>query len=133
MRNYWILLSSLFILIGCQDFNSNSSDQARFSGFANTDKGRAMAVLNDKCVSCHTSTIHNSWTDSDHVSESNNNAPWIREGLITVSGQPFLNSKLINRLINYGSDMPQGGSELSGEDLRLLCVWINPAEDCNNL
>ena len=122
-----LLIASSFLLLlltnSCQDFNSNTFDEFRFSGFdLSTDTGQAMKIINDKCVNCH-SGYHAAWSAEVFRADIvGNNNKWVSEGLIEAA--PFTNSLIIERLFNYGGNMPQGGSSLTSQEIFYLCSWI---------
>lgn len=126
-----LLIASSFLLLlltnSCQDFNSNTFDEYRFSGFdLSTAEGRAMKVINDKCVNCH-SNYHGAWsTEKFRVDIAGNSNAWVAAGLIDSAppSTPFTNSQIIMRLFNYGGNMPQGGSSLTADEITTLCTWI---------
>lgn len=120
MRITKILL--LLLLISCgQDYNSNSFDEEKYNTKIETTSPEGLRfynaynVISTKCVSCHTS-YHNSYASyktSQH---------WLDSGLITAND--FDNSFLILKLKNYGGSMPQGGAELSSDQITYLRDWI---------
>ena len=118
----------LTILSSClgvgQGTNSNSFDEQIFSPVdidTSTPAGirfsRAFNVISNKCVNCHTSTIHNTWAGFT------TDQAWLDS--IFVNQSDSQNSLLIRRLINNGSDMPQGGSALSDQEINDLESWID--------
>lgn len=118
---YLILISFLFL--GCgQDFNSNSFDKERYGDTGidtSTPAGqrfsKAYTVLENNCISCHTGyhNIYSGYTTSE---------AWIDAGLV-VAGD-FSGSFLIQKLQNYGGNMPQGSSQLSETEITNLNDWI---------
>lgn len=111
-------------LLSCQDYNSNSSDRIKF-GPITIDDGvdpnlkSAYAIIQNRCVNCHSSTIHNVW------STYTSNELWLTSGVVN-RGDPN-NSSLILRIINSGqasSNMPQGGSALSASEYNALVKWV---------
>ncbi|WP_408099035.1 hypothetical protein ACJVC5_08970 [Peredibacter sp. HCB2-198] len=118
-----LLLPLLLLLVGCQDYNSNSSDRFKYGPaiLDETDPNFAQAynTIQTRCTSCHSSNIHDIW-----ATYKNNNA-WLDSGLIQ-RGDPD-NSYFIQRIINYGgasSNMPQGGSALSDAEYQQLRKWV---------
>jgi hypothetical protein len=112
-----LLLSQLIISCG-QDYNSNSFDKEIYSDPSidtSTPAGlrfsKAYNVLSDNCVACHTG-YHDTYA-SLVTSEQ-----WTALGLI--SNGDFANSLIIQKLINYGGDMPKNGSELSETEIQEL-------------
>ena len=112
-------------LLGCQNYNSNTFDEARYgvvklTGTTPASIARfrsAYEVMQTKCMNCHR---HAQWAEykdeNDFVS---------KESL--VSPQQVDQSSLITRIVNYGgtsSDMPQGGSPLSQNDYAAIGVWV---------
>jgi mono/diheme cytochrome c family protein len=116
----WIL--GFLILSGCgQDSNSNSGDAVPRTPVDNSDpqsqrRTAARAVLQTHCASCHGAWMSNT-TD----------AQWIASGLIVAESSAT--SKLVYRLINEGSNMPQGGSALPDTEYQALRSWINKIND----
>lgn len=118
---YWGIFL-VFLLFSCgQDYNSNSFDEQKYNTKIETDSPEGLRfynaynVINSKCISCHTS-YHNGYANYT-TSEK-----WIESGLVTAND--FENSFLILKLKNYGGSMPQGGSELSSEQITYLKDWI---------
>ena len=112
----------LTALGGCfQVINSTSNDDTRFKSAGETKTGSvrflaANAVIAQKCATCHTSTVHETWGD---LSE----ADWVARASV-VPGDPT-NSALLKRLKNNGGDMPQGAAALSETELAELTDWIS--------
>ena len=116
---------ALLILISCgQDFNSNSFDKEIYGAGAQdidttTPDGqrflKAFKIIEDKCLSCHLNT-HN------YYATLTSSQDWITFNLIEKGN--FANSRIIEELKNYDGDMPQGGSELSQQDIDYLRDWI---------
>ena len=113
----------LFLFVGCQDYNSNSSDRSKFGPIVLDESDPnftpAYNITQNRCVSCHSSPIHNHW------STYTSNEKWLDSGMI-VKGDPD-NSIFIQRIINYGgtsSNMPQGGSALPQAEYDALRTWI---------
>lgn len=113
-----IAFGALFSLfIGCmQTYNSNTGDVIYAQ---NTCDGGALnqvcAVLNDRCISCHTG-YHNNWASFT------TNEKWQQSGLITI-GNPN-SSTLYQRIRNVGGDMPPTGTGISETELTTLRTWI---------
>lgn len=113
-------LTLTLLITSCgQDFNSNSFDSQRYgnTGIDNTTPfGKAFNVIQTKCINCHTGyhNIYSGYTTSQ---------AWINAGLINAND--FGGSPLIIKLINYGGNMPQGGSQLSTTEITYLQDWIN--------
>lgn len=114
----------LLIFISCQDYNSNSADRSKYGPVVLTDTdpnfAQAYNIIQNRCVSCHSSSIHDPWADLK------DNASWLDSGLI--QRQDPDNSILLQRIINYGgasSNMPQGGSALPDSEYQHLVKWIN--------
>jgi uncharacterized membrane protein len=114
----------LIFLTACQDFNSNTSDRDKFGPStlpgASSEFNQAYKITQNRCVNCHTSTIHNVW--ATYITE----AAWIDSGLITPGNAD--NSLFIERIINSGhsnSNMPEGGSALPNAEYNDLKTWIN--------
>jgi hypothetical protein len=123
----FITLLAAFSINGCgQDYNSNSGDKpvgaesftAAECGSSDAESGfcAARLIYQRDCFSCHPG-----WADLE------GEAAWVSAGLV-VPGD-IDNSKAINRLINYGSDMPLYGSALSESDYKTLKDWINSIEN----
>ena len=119
----FLLVSVLAILVGCQDYNSNSNDDDRFkqvtlTGSANFNA--AYYVLQERCTSCHTSSIHNQWASYT------NEQDWVDEGLASAGDAD--GSKVIFRIVNHGStdsDMPQGMGAIPNDEYQDLVDWVN--------
>lgn len=118
-----ILASLLLVLTSCQDYNSNSNDDERFSEVELTGsavfKESAYYILQQRCTSCHSSGIHNSWAGYT------NEQDWIDEGLV-VKGDPD-SSRAIFRIINHGStdsNMPLGMGPLPNDEYQDLVDWV---------
>jgi len=110
----------LFVFVSCgQDFNSNSFDKQRYgnTGIDNTTPfGKAFNVIQTNCIDCHTGhhNIYSGYTTSQ---------AWVNSGLVKAGD--FAGSPLIIKLINYGGNMPQGGSQLNQTEITYLQDWIN--------
>ena len=103
-----------------QNFNSNSGDKP--VGSSNTQSCDASSPQTGFCgaqliYQSNSFSCHPTW--STLASES----AWIDAGLV-VPGDIDA-SPAINRLINYGSNMPLNGSALSEDDYKLLKDWVN--------
>jgi hypothetical protein len=113
----------LFPLISCQDYNSNTNDNERFRRVELTGGEKfetAYYILQQRCTSCHTSGIHNSW--AGYTKERD----WIDRGLVS-KGDPD-SSRLIFRIINHGStdsNMPLGMGPLPNDEYQDLIDWVN--------
>lgn len=98
-----------------QDFNSNSGDRPVTSEVCKPGSNslfcQSLAIYQADCFSCHSE-----WA------EFSDEQAWVDSGLV-VPGD-IGGSKAINRLINYGSDMPLGGSALSAEEYKTLTDWV---------
>lgn len=112
-----LLLSTLGILSSCQDYNSNSFDQNKY---LSTDLNDPFGILRAKCISCHKGT-HNWWSNLTQNSDWSGTQV---DGSYYVVPGDFSGSYIISRLKNYGSDMPDGGSALSEDELDVLRDWI---------
>lgn len=92
--------------------NSNTTDRALYGGGVSDPH---LQILKSKCMNCH--NYHSEWlnytTDDD----------WLNYGLI-IRGDAA-NSLLIQRTVNAGGNMPQGGSPLSPAEYQVLLDWIN--------
>lgn len=117
------IIGLLLLLAACQDYNSNSSDKARYGGDVVLENDpqfqQAYHIIQDRCVSCHTSQIHAPW------STYTTNAKWIESGRV-IKGDPQ-GSALIDRIINTGetnSNMPLGGSALPNDEYDALVQWV---------
>ena len=123
-RLFAILVTGFIFLLSSscgQDFNSNSGDKpveltasCGDGRVGNTAFCQAMTIYQQQCFSCHP-------TWADYKDEK----AWIDSGLL-VPGD-IDQSKATNRLINYGSNMPLGGSALSAQDYQALKDWVNSA------
>ena len=107
----------IFLLTSCQDFNSNSFDETKFSPFTGHP---ALEVLRNRCISCHRGT-HDWWSSLVNNSDWSNT---IVDGNQYVIPGDFAGSYIIFRLKNFGSDMPDGGPALTEQELNLLRDWI---------
>lgn len=114
-------LLPLLILAGCQDLNSNSTDQSRYGEGAVTGSAvfvDAFEVIQNRCANCHTSTIHNKW--STYRTE----ADWVTKESTIIPGNPA-ESSFITRLKNYpNGDMPVGAGPLPNDELTKLQDWV---------
>jgi hypothetical protein len=114
----YIIVFLLISYIGCQDYNSNTFDKAKF---AETQLGggpnfkASYAILQNRCMNCHR---HSQWAGYTKPED------WVtNENLVIESGNP-LDSQLINRLINNGGDMPVGGKALPTTEHQTLLDWV---------
>lgn len=116
----------LFLLISCgQDYNSSTFDQAIYGDQSidtSTPEGqrfaKAFQIIENKCISCHTSTRHTTYA------ALTTSQKWIDSG--NISKGDYNNSLIKVVLKNYpGGDMPQGSSELSQSELDTLRDWID--------
>jgi hypothetical protein len=104
-----------------QDYNSNSGDE-RYgpvelpAGVCEGEAGArfcaAQQIISKRCFGCHSD-----WSRFDTSQK------WIDSGRIEP-GQPD-SSLTINRLINAGGDMPQGGPALPSDEYNALREWIS--------
>lgn len=117
-----LLITFVFTLIGCgQDFNTNSGDKPVTTdsqtvsecGSSDSETGfcAARLIYQTNCFSCHPG-----WAEYE------TQTAWADAGLV-IPGD-INNSPAINRLINYGSDMPLNGSALSEQDYQTLIDWV---------
>ena len=113
----------LFLIGGCQEFNSNSFDQElsqEVTFDVSTPAGVRLRdsymILKENCMSCHTG-YHSDWIGY------NTNDQWEVNNLVR-SGEAD-ESDLIKSLKNVGGDMPLGKSQLSDENYNVLLDWIN--------
>ena len=115
----------MFFLVSCgQNYNSNSFDADRYGPEVEIDisspEGSRFAaaynLLDSQCIKCHDGT-HSFW--AGFTTEQD----WIDVGYVNAGD--FDNSFIIKRLKNYGSDMPQGGQELTDNEIEILQEWIN--------
>lgn len=120
MKNFIFLA----LLLACQNYNSNSSDRARYGEIElenDPQFQRAYTIIQNRCVNCHTSQIHAAWATYT------TSADWIKSGgQRVIPGSPQ-DSKLITRIINSGendSNMPLGGSALPNDEYDALVEWI---------
>lgn len=108
-----------FLFVGCQDYNSNTFDRDRYGKIeliGGAQFEAAYKVLQNRCMNCHE---HAGW------SAYTNQAQWVNESLVIPNDKD--NSKLINRIKNYGSansDMPVGGSALPSTEFDTLVQWV---------
>ena len=106
-----ILILSLFVLLGCQDTNSNSYDKDKYSelGDGSAEFNAALSVLKTRCISCH---YHGAWATY------NTSDKWVSNGLVVAKKAD--KSPVIYKIINFGggsSNMPVGGSAgISGSE-----------------
>lgn len=119
-----VYLFTFVLLLGCQDYNSNTSDGIKYRDIEVDDGGdpnfaAAKSVIDRRCVSCH-SGAHNNWANRD-------NEQWLADPMMPVlRGDPD-NSPLIIRTINTGgssANMPLGGSAIPASEYTALKTWI---------
>jgi hypothetical protein len=126
----WICFSLLLIsLISCQDYNSNSADEGRFTetelppapdtndpGYESYVKFvKSYNIIKARCFQCHTGDFANLVS----------NELWVSSGFVVKNNVG--NSSLINRLKNYDppGDMPTGGSSaIPNSEYLILLDWI---------
>ena len=113
-----LLIACLICLSACgQDYNSNSQDGVLADlgldcgGTGQRLCNAALVFVNNKCYQCH-----GSW------SAYNSNAKWLGSGLVKQANPS--GSRLIQKLINAGGNMPLGGGAISGADYATLQTWI---------
>lgn len=123
----FILIITLFFISSCEDYNSNSADKIKYSNQPQAEEGGnggdpnfapAFAVIQNRCVSCH-SGFHNNWATYT------SNEKWLNSGLIH-RGDPD-NSTLIKRTINSGqagANMPLGFGAIPDAEFETLRTWI---------
>jgi len=118
------LISILFLLASCEDYNSNSADKLKYSNEPQQEESGdpnfqpAFAVIQSRCISCH-SGFHNNWATYT------SNEKWLNSGLV-LRGDPD-NSRLIRVIINSGqagANMPQGAGAIPDSEYQLLLKWI---------
>jgi hypothetical protein len=114
------LVLLLFILIGCQDYNSNSGDRDLYGPIVLNESDPnfrpAYLVMQSRCMNCHR---HVQWANFK------SNQDWIDANLV-IPGQPE-DSLLIKRIINsnqVGNNMPPGGSPLPDGEYDSLTEWV---------
>lgn len=121
MKFFSLLFFSIFILFGCQDYNSNSSDKLKYGGSTLDDGGDpnflpAYQIIQSKCIACHEGR-HNSWL-------SLNGPQWASNTDLISKGNPD-SSPLIMATANWGGSMPPiGYSNLTNEEYQILRNWI---------
>ncbi|MCO4794132.1 MAG: cytochrome c [Bacteriovoracaceae bacterium] len=118
------LIILFFLISSCgQDFNSNTFDKERYGNTGidtSTPAGlrfsKAYNVVQTNCSSCHTGyhNIYSGYTTSQ---------AWVDAGLV-VAGD-FTGSFIIQKLKNYGGNMPGGASQLSESEINYLSDWIS--------
>lgn len=114
------ILLILLLVTSCQDFNSNTFDEFRFQSFPDTPRGNAMNLVVSKCASCHTG-YHSAWSTKEYTDADTR---WVSDGLVTGVGV-YSDTLLVQRLFNFGGNMPQGGSSFTLEELLILQTWID--------
>lgn len=115
-----VLCAGILVFACGQDYNSNSGDKPvevkqSAAGICESEAGArfcaARLIYQKNCFSCHPS-----WAElADEQS-------WIAAGLVKPGS--IDSSPAINRLINYGSNMPLNGSALSATDYESLTTWV---------
>ncbi|MDP7319283.1 MAG: Calx-beta domain-containing protein [Bacteriovoracaceae bacterium] len=85
----------------------------------------AYNVIQNKCISCHTSSIH------DVFKDLNTSKRWVLNNFY-IKPKDAKNSLLVKRLKNYGSDMPVGSAALSSAELKYIEEWIDNLSEINN-
>ena len=128
MKGFFPLLI-LISIFSCQDYNSNSSDEGRFTETElppapiPTDPAyesyvkfvKSYNIIKTRCFQCHTGEFANLVT----------NDMWINSGFVIKNNTG--NSSLINRLKNHSppGDMPTGGSSaIPNSEYLILLDWI---------
>lgn len=115
-----ILLTAFLGACG-QDYNSNSGDENLGGGTplkvscGTPDAARlctAITIIRKSCGGCHAD-----------MAAYETDAAWVSSGRV-VAGKTA-SSTVFTRLINSGSDMPQGGSALPTKDYDALRAWID--------
>lgn len=121
---FFALISCLFILSSCEDYNSNSADKLKYSNEPQQEQtgdpnfAPAFSVIQNRCISCH-SGFHNNWA------AYTSNERWLNSGLIQ-RGDPQ-NSSLIKVMFNSGqagANMPLGSGAIPDAEYQLLLKWI---------
>lgn len=118
-------LSLLFLalLMGCQDYNSNTADKTKYGPTdleANPDFRAAYAIIQTRCITCHDSSIHNVW------STYNTSQKWIDAGMVVPGNSTA--SLVVRRIINSGqndSNMPIGSGALPNDEYDAIKAWID--------
>lgn len=112
----------LALLVGCQDYNSNSFDRTSYGGTGCTETDAnfctAFPIIKNRCASCH---YHQNW------STYTTNQKWIDDSGVISKNDPS-NSQFIIRIINTNtasSNMPEGGSALPDAEYDALTKWID--------
>ena len=109
----------LLTIVGCQDLNSNSGDEAKYGALNLTGTAEfntAFRILRARCMTCHQ---HQNWGNYT------NEQQWEDNGLV-VQGDPD-NSSVINRIKNYNggnSDMPTDDGPLPDDEYQSLVDWV---------
>ena len=129
MKGFFLFLL-LTSIVGCQDYNSNSADEGRFTetelppapnqndpAYESYVKFvKSYNIIKTRCFQCHTGDFANLVT----------NEMWINSGYVIQSDTE--NSSLIYRLKNYAgprSDMPTGtSSSIPTSEYQILLDWI---------
>jgi uncharacterized membrane protein len=116
------ILLFAFLIGGCQSYNSNTGDKAKFAVIElenNPQFRAAYKVIQSRCINCHSGT-HNTW--ATYV----NSQLWIDKGLVVKASAS--NSRLVKRIINSGetgSNMPPEGGPLPNDEYQTIVDWIN--------
>ena len=114
----------LFISSCGQSFNSNTDDYlllpySSCANPSNTNLCQANAIIQAKCVGCHTpANYHQSWADYD------TDEKWLAApDSLVAKGDPS-SSTLITKLKNEGGNMPAGAAPLTEAEVTILKNWI---------
>jgi hypothetical protein len=129
MNNVFLIIA-FTLLSSCQNFNSNSADESRFSESPIPESGsndpndpayqsyvklvKSYNIIKTRCFQCHSQ-----WQNL------NSNQKWIDSGLVFKNNPE--SSSLINRLKNFDppGDMPSGAnSAIPNDDYLTLVDWI---------
>jgi len=111
------ILALFFLLIGCQDYNSDSFDKDNYGPSELTggaDFRTAYPIIKDRCASCH---AHSDW--SGYKSEQD----WVTQGLVKAGDSA--NSSLVYRIVNYGGDMPEGQGAIPDDEFNAIKTWVD--------
>ena len=121
MKNLIIIFCFLFFTIGCQDYNSNSSDKLKYGDIILDDGGDpnflgAYQIIQSKCINCHEGR-HNSWVGLS-------GPQWVANTDLIAKGLPD-SSPLIMATTNWGGSMPPiGYPGLTSDEYLALRNWI---------
>jgi uncharacterized membrane protein len=119
MRIFLVVLS-LVLISGCQNWGSNSLDETRYLGEetpvddSDPNFNTAYSVIKTRCISCH--NYHSEWA------AYTTSAKWLESSAIIPGND--LNSPLVNMLINEGGEMPRGGGAIPDSEYQALKKWI---------